>query len=211
MPTRTAEASAASSCGSVRDVEETQEHQAQPVITAPAPARGWRQASAPRRVCALAAVPVITVWTLGLAVPAPLWSPFGGALGAAATVIYAVLGPTVCYAAARVLRPHRGPAGERLLRHPLAAAGTAYGLPLILAQPLADITGWSSDFAATTSSAGSEGGGFIVWMLLGFGLGAAALGVLTAAWGVVALLMRAAALIAAAAAPRRRLPAEEPS
>jgi len=150
------------------------------VITAPIPARGRRRASTPRRVCAPAAVPVLALWTLGLAGQAPLRAPVGGACRAAGTVVHALLGPTACCAAARVLRPHSGPDGERLL---------------------------SSDVVATTSPAGPEGGDVIVWMPLGSVLGAAGSGVLTVVWGLAALLARAAVLIAAAATSHRRLPA----
>ncbi len=202
----------ASTCGRVRGVEGVRDHWAKPVVTVPAPVRGWRRASTPRRACALAAVPVVALWSLGLAVPTPLWAVFGGALGSAAAVVYAVVGPTVCYASARVLRPHREAGGERIVRHPLAAAGTAYGLPLVVAAPLVNATGWSSGFAATYGPAGLESGSgldtVLVVMTLS-GLGAAALGALTAAWGLLAVLVRASALLAAVAAHRRRLAVEE--
>lgn len=152
----------------------------------------------PRRVCAVAAVPVTGSWTFLLAAGIPSWVTVGAGAAWALTTVYAVVAPTACYAAARVLRPHRRRDDDRLIRHPLAAAGAAYGGPIIVASWLSDVTGWSS---AAVGSAGSDGlGGWsgddvILAAVFLFGLAAMGLGLLTAAWGCLAVVIRGSGLL----------------
>lgn len=92
------------------------------------PARGWAAADVPRRVAAVAAVPL-----------ALLYVALGDrSFGAAPALILALAGPPTFYSLARVLRPY-APGGERTLRHWAAATSTAYSLPGLLI--MSDLSG----------------------------------------------------------------------
>ena len=131
-----------------------------PLVLGLHPALGWRTADSPRRCFAVLCLVQLIEWPLLSLVP------FGD-VGMALLAIS--VGPPAFYSAARVLRPHpTGEAGERLLRHALASASTAFGTAVLV-------------LIVTESNS------------VGFFLAApATLGLLvTAPWGVVALVARA--------------------
>jgi len=98
-----------------------------PLVVPVHPVRGWAAADTPRRVAALAALPVAAVYLLGAALP---W------LSGPATVVLVLAGPPAFYSLARVLRPY-APGGERTVRHWAAATSTAYSLPGLMMMSLA--------------------------------------------------------------------------
>jgi hypothetical protein len=145
------------------------------------PRAGWAAADLPRRVFAVVWVAaVLVVAASALAARQPLEGPAVGVLA----LVVLLVGPPASYSAARVLRPHVGRSTERLARHWAAAVATPYGVATL----------------ATLAAVG-DGEGVTRWWLLGSaaipmllfaGLTALFLGVLTMAWGLVALLWRVA-------------------
>ena len=137
-----------------------------PLVVPVDPVRGWELADRPRRLAALAALPLAALMSalaLGLAF---------GATGAV-QVLWLGLGPTLFYSLARVLRPEpRDP--ERTSRHLLASAATSFAVP-VLAVLLLD------DFG---------GSGTADDVVVSLGLLAFVLGVSTVVWGVSALAVR---------------------
>lgn len=90
-----------------------------PLVVPLDPARGWATADVPRRVAAVAALPVVVLYLAGAAATT--------LPGAAATLLL-LAGPPAFYSLARVLRPY-APGGERTVRHWAAATSTAYSVP----------------------------------------------------------------------------------
>lgn len=126
------------------------------------PARGWSEADLPRRVAALAAGPLALVYLLMASTES--WP-------AGATTLLLLAGPPTFYSLARVVRPY-APGGERTVRHWAASTSAAYALPgLLLMSP---------------GSSGSADAGILLALVAAFG------GVVTAAWGLVALVVRLA-------------------
>lgn len=132
-----------------------------PLVVPVDPARGWRQADAPRRLAAVLALPLAAVMSLASTsslTPIPL-----GWIAA-----WALVGPAAFYSLARVLRPEaRSP--ERTPRHLLAATATSFAGPVL---------------AANSAHDGDDG------VLVTLGTPAAVLGVVTLTWGLVALVVR---------------------
>jgi len=152
---------------------------ARPVVALPRPVSGWHRASTTRRVLAVLAVPVLAAWTAGLIFPRTVWEdPW---TGAAVWFLYLVVGPVVCYALARVVRPHRGREVERLLRHSLAAAAVAYALPLMT---------FASVGRDVPELADGSGAALVLGTLVN-GVMAVVLAVVTLVWGVVVAVVRA--------------------
>ncbi len=133
-----------------------------PLVVPLDPAGGWAAADAGRRTAAVLALPLAALMCLAsTAAPAPVSGTW--------LAVYALLGPATFFSLARVLRPEpRSP--ERTPRHLLAATATSFALPVL---------------AATSASGGDEG------VVIALGSPAAVLGVVTVAWGLVALLVRA--------------------
>ena len=143
-----------------------------PVVVPIAPVRGWALADGPRRFAALTALPlaaVLCALSLGVGV---------GATGAVQTV-WLVVGPATFYSLARVLRPEPRHL-ERTSRHLLASAATSFSVPVLVVLLLADDGG--------SFGGGSRNGDDVV---TGLGSLAFVLGVITAVWGLVALVVRA--------------------
>ena len=137
-----------------------------PLVVPVDPVRGWELADRPRRLAALAALPLAAVMSalaLGLAF---------GATGAV-QVLWLGLGPTLFYSLARVLRPEpRDP--ERTSRHLLAGAATSFAFPVL----------------AVLVLGGIGGSGTADDVVIHLGSLAFVLGVATAVWGVIALSVR---------------------
>lgn len=136
--------------------------------------RGWEQAGLARRVLAAAAGVYVVVAVGCLAVPAAGAGAYAWANDdryfQAVLILAFSLGPATCYSLARVVRPHRRGL-DRVTRHVAAATATSLGVPVLAAGALL-----SRDDALG------------VQIILG--LPALLLGVLTALWGVVAVLVR---------------------
>ena len=134
-----------------------------PLVVPVDPVRGWELADRPRRIAALAALPLAALMSalaLGLAF---------GATGAV-QVLWRGLGPTLFYSLARVLRPEPLDP-ERTSRHLLASTATSFAFPVL----------------AVLVLGGSGTGDDVVIHL---GSLAFVLGVSTAVWGVIALAVR---------------------
>lgn len=132
-----------------------------PLVLGLHPGLGWHTADRGRRRFAVLCAVQLVGWPLLTLVP----------FGDIAVALLAIsVGPPAFCSAARVLRPHpAGEAGERVLRHGLASASTAFGSATIA-------------FLVT-------GSGDSVGLLLA---APATLGLLvTVPWGVVALVARA--------------------
>lgn len=136
-----------------------------PLVVPVDPVRGWELADRPRRLAALAALPLAALMSalaLGLAF---------GATGAV-QVLWLGLGPTLFYSLARVLRPEpRDP--ERTSRHLLASAATSFAFPVLAVLVLGGSDGGTGDD-----------------VVIHLGSLAFVLGVSTAVWGVIALAVR---------------------
>ncbi len=146
-----------------------------PVVVPVAPATGWAAADAPRRAFALAALPLAAVVCV-----LPLL-PSAHALGVVEAA-WLLVGPMCFYSLARVLRPEpRHP--ERTPRHLLAAAATSFAVPVLAVLLLGQAGGTGDD------------------VVIGFGSIAAVLGVVTAVWGLVALVVRWFTTLPAGPAP----------
>ncbi len=146
------------------------------------PAQGWALADPPRRLAAVLALPLAVILVL-LALDERLGADSRGLL------IWLVVGPAAFYSLARVLRPEpRHP--ERTLRHLLASAATAFGLPVIAVLVLAGEGGYFG-------GGGPDGDSLV----LGLGSLAFCLGVVTVLWGLLVMLIRALQNAPAAAAP----------
>lgn len=136
-----------------------------PVVVRLDPSAGWAQADWPRRVFALAALPL----TLVLAVLLSAGVFDSGDLYLIPFCTTVLLGPPAYYSLARVLRPHPRQL-ERTSRHLLASTATSFAtLPLVE----------------------NEAGDGLV-MAFALGLPAFGLGVLTLAWGATAGVVRIA-------------------
>ena len=136
-----------------------------PLVVPVDPVRGWELADRPRRLAALAALPL-----------AALMSALALGMGFGATgavqVLWLGLGPTLFYSLARVLRPEpRDP--ERTSRHLLASAATSFAFPVLAVLVLGGSDGGTGDD-----------------VVIHLGSLAFVLGVSTAAWGVIALAVR---------------------
>ena len=131
-----------------------------PLVVPVDPVRGWELADRPRRVAALAALPLAAVMS------ALALGEGSGATGAV-QVLWLGLGPTLFYSLARLLRPEpRDP--ERTSRHLLASAATSFSVPVLAVLVLGD--GGSGDD-----------------VVISLGSLAFVLGVTTSVWGVIAL------------------------
>lgn len=130
------------------------------------PGRGWTEADALRRACAVAALPLALVLLLLVlhtdqAALVALWA-------------WLVVGPTTFYALARVLRPEPR-SWERTSRHVLAGAGTSFGLPVVGAF----VAGRATQDVAPS-----------VALVILFGSAAFVLAVITVVWGLIAWAVR---------------------
>lgn len=135
-----------------------------PLVVPFDPQRGWAGADLGRRTAAVLALPLALLLSVaatadGTAVLDP-WAVYG----------WIIVGPATFYSLARVLRPEpRG--GERTVRHLLAGAGTAFGVPTL---------------ACLLAASGDDG------LIVTLGTPAFLLGVTTAIWGLGAFAVRLA-------------------
>jgi hypothetical protein len=153
-----------------------------PLVLPVAPRRGWATASSRRRALAVAFVAGPVAVLASTAVPRHA-DAVPVALGLVVDLVVLLAAPFCCHAAARVLRPDVQGARptERTARHAAAAVATPYGV------------------AALCTLATMAGGPSRFWLFAATGrpvllleiLVASFVGVVTLAWGLVALLWRA--------------------
>lgn len=175
----------------------------EPVVLRWAPRAGWARAGRVHRTLALGCVPVglvqtgVTLWALvDRSSGAPTETPQGtGAAGWLLLVSY-LLAPPAFYAAARVLRPHVRPGGERAVRHVLSATGTALAVP-VATTLLAETVGGTQAVNGLLALLGvppilvpNNDNQFVVLLVLG--VPAFLLGLLTLVWGSAAVVVRVA-------------------
>jgi len=152
---------------------------AEPLVLPLRPRAGWADADLPRRVFAVVWVAAVLVVAASALVAR---QPLEGPAASICLLVVLLAGPPASYSAARVLRPHVGRSMERVARHWAAAVATPYGLATLAtlaAAPDGDTRWWLL------------GSGSVPVLILA-GLTALFLGVLTMAWGLVALLWRLA-------------------
>lgn len=152
-----------------------------PVVIAVAPRRGWAAADRPRRLAAVLAVPL----AVALCLVSTGQGEASSSVSVWALLVWMVVGPASFYSLARVLRPEPYDL-ERTSRHLLASAATSFGLPTAVGLAL----GLGND------------------LVIGLGVPAFGLGLLTVLWGVIAVAVRA---LTAPAAARALATATRPS